>query len=47
MSFVIVEYEIESNEFYIESIKGLGYLLKKIVFASYLLTIIYFFINLS
>ena len=47
MGFVIIKYEIEFNEFYIESIKGLDYLLKRIIFISYLLITIYLFIDLS
>ena len=47
MDFVIVKYKIKSNKFYIESIKGLSYLLKKIVIISYLLITIYLFIDLN
>ena len=47
MGFVIIKYKIEFNEFYIESIEELSCLLKEIVFASYLFTIIYLFIDLS
>ena len=47
MDFIIIKYKIEFNEFYIESIKGLSYLLKKIIFIFYLFIIIYLFIDLS
>ena len=47
MSFVIVKYKIESNKFYIKSIKGLDCLLKEIIFISYLLTTIRLFIDLN
>ena len=47
MNFVIIKYKIKSNEFYIESIKGLSYLLERIIIISYLLIIIYLFIDLS
>ena len=47
MSFIIVKYKIKFNKFYIESIKGLDYLLKRIIIVFYLLIIIYLFIDLN